>query len=367
MTRNSRIYVWKSYLIRGKEYIKENKLINAYDELSKSIDLYEDFNKKSNYEAHFLRGVISNRWGIYREAVSDLKIALSFNPKPGFSSFYELGEAFLGLKAYKLAIPHFSRALSFEPKNFISLFNRGVCHYEYGGYKRAILDFNRANKIKIDYDTFYNRGLCFFKLKNYRNAISDFNLAINLGYKKGDVFLRRGVIKSRTKDYINAIKDFIKAINSKDLENEDMAIAYLEQAWAYIRIGEYKKGLTASDNGNMIMLMNNEVYRLMHLINKAYANIKLSKFIAAEKALNQAIKLKDDLELENHQLAFLLMLKGLSNTLGGSYNEALKNFEEMFLKDSNILDKDEESIFDEVPEYMKNLIRISLNISLTRN
>jgi hypothetical protein len=39
----------------------------------------------------------------------------------------------------------------------------------------------------------------------------------------------------------------------------------------------------------------------------------------------------------------------------------------MFLKDSNILDKDEESIFDEVPEYMKNLIRISLNISLKSN
>ena len=363
MTRNSRIYVWKSYLIRGKEYIKENKLINAYDELSKSIDLYDDFNKKSNYEAHFLRGVISNRWGIYREAVSDLKIALSFNPKPGFSSFYELGEAYLSLQEYKLAVPYFSRALSIEPKNFCSIFNRGVCHYEYGGYKKAILDFNRANKIKIDYDTFYNRGLCFFKLKNYRNAISDFNLAINLGYKKGDVFLRRGVIKSRTKDYINAIKDFIKAINSKDLENEDMAIAYLEQAWAYIRIGEYKKGLTASNDGNMIMLMNNGVYRLMHLINKAYANIKLSKFIAAENALNQALKLK----LEKQQLAFLLMLKGLSNTLGGNYNEALKNFEKMFLKDSNILDKDEESIFDEVPEYMKNLIRISLNISLTSN
>ena len=363
MTRNPRIYLWKSHLIRGKEYIKKNRLINAYDELSKSIHLYGAYYDKSNHEAHFLRGLISNRCGLYKEAVSDLKLALSFNPKPGFSSFYELAEAYLSLKEYKLAVPYFSRALSIEPKDFSSLFNRGVCHYEYGGYKKAILDFNRANKIKIDYDTFYNRGLCFFKLKNYRNAISDFNLAINLGYKKGDIFLRRGVIKSRTKDYKNAIKDFIKAINSKDIENQDIAIAYLEQSWAYIRIGEYKKGLTASDNGNMIMLMNNEVYRLMHLINKAYANIKLSKFIAAENALNQALKLK----LEKQQLAFLLMLKGLSNTLGGSYNEALKNFEEMFLKDSNILDKDEESIFDEVPEYMKNLIRISLNISLKSN
>ena len=141
-----------------------------------------------------------------------------------------------------------------------------------------------------------------------------------------------------------------------------MAIAHLEQAWAYMRIGEYKKGLTSSDKGKIIMI-NSGVYKLMHLINKAYAYIKLSKFIDAQNALNQALKLK----LENQQLAFLLMLKGLSNTLGGNYNEALKNFEEMFLKDSNILDKDEESIFDEVPEYMKNLIRISLNISLKSN
>ena len=348
--------------MRGKEYIKKNRLINAYDELSKSIHVYGAYYHKSNHEAHFLRGVISSRWGLYKEAVNDLKLALSFNPKPGFSSFYELGEAYLSLQEYKLAVPYFSRALSIEPKNFCSIFNRGVCHYEYGGYKKAILDFNRANKIKIDYDTFYNRGLCFFKIKNYRNAISDFNLAINLGYKKGDIFLRRGVVKSRTKDYRNAIKDFIKAINSKDLENEDMAIAYLEQSWAYIRIGEYKKGLTSSDEGKTKMF-NKEQYKLMHLINKAYAYIKLSKFIAAENALNQALKLK----LEKQQLAFLLMLKGLSNTLGGNYNEALKNFEKMFLKDSNILDKDEESIFDEVPEYMKNLIRISLNISLTRN
>ncbi len=99
MTRNPRLYIWKSYLIRGKEYIKENKLINAYDELSKSIDLYDDFNKKSNHEAHFLRGVISNRWGLYREAVSDLKIALSFNPKPGFSSFYELRRSLFKFKS----------------------------------------------------------------------------------------------------------------------------------------------------------------------------------------------------------------------------------------------------------------------------
>ena len=362
MTRNPRIYIWKSHLIRGKEYIKKNRLINAYDELSKSIHLYGAYYNKSNHEAHFLIGLISNRCGLYKEAVSDLKLALSFNPKPGFSSFYELGEAYLSLQEYKLAVPYFSRALSIEPKNFTSLFNRGVCHYEYGGYKKAILDFNRANKIKIDYDTFYNRGLCFFKIRNYMSAISDFNLAINLGYKKGDIFVRRGVVKSRTKDYRNAIRDFIKALNSKDLENEDMAIAHLEQAWAYMRIGEYKKGLRSSDKGKIIMI-NSGVYKLMHLINKAYAYIKLSKFIDAQNALNQALKLK----LENQQLAFLLMLKGLSNTLGGSYNEALKNFEEMFLKDSNILDKDEESIFDEVPEYMKNLIRISLNISLKSN
>ena len=233
MVRKTKKEIYKTYLMRGKEYIKKNRLINAYDELSKSIHVYGAYYYKSNHEAHFLRGVISKRLGQYKAAVNDLKLALSFNPKPGFSSFYELGEAYLSLQEYKLAVPYFSRALSIKPKDFCSLFNRGVCHYEYGGYKKAILDFNRANKIKIDYDTFYNRGLCFFKLKNYRNAISDFNLAINLGYKKGDVFLRRGVVKSRTKDYINAIKDFIKAINSNDLENEDMAIAYLEQAWAY--------------------------------------------------------------------------------------------------------------------------------------
>ena len=103
MTRNSRIYVWKSYLIRGKEYIKENKLINAYDELSKSIHVYGAYYHKSNYEAHFLRGVISSRWGLYKEAVNDLKLALSFNPKPGFSSFYELISHFLCFFQIKLS------------------------------------------------------------------------------------------------------------------------------------------------------------------------------------------------------------------------------------------------------------------------
>ena len=73
---------------------------------------------------------------------------------------------------------------------------------------------------------------------------------------------------------------------------------------------------------------------------------------------------KYDLKLEKHQIAFLLMLRGLSLTLQGDHNEALKDFEKMFLKDPDILEKDEESIFDEVPEYMKNLIRISLCINL---
>ena len=126
-----------------------------------------------------------------------------------------------------------------------------------------------------------------------------------------------------------------------------------------------KKGLRSSDKGINIMSMG--VYKFMHLINKTYACIKLNRFIDAQNALNQALKLKSALKLEKDQLAFLLMLKGLSHTLRGNCYLALKNFEEMFLKDPNILDADEESIFDEVPEYMKNLIRLSLNISLKRN
>ena len=37
----------------------------------------------------------------------------------------------------------------------------------------------------------------------------------------------------------------------------------------------------------------------------------------------------------------------------------------MFKFDKKILEKDEEKVFDEMPEYMKNIIRISLNISLS--
>ena len=59
------------------------------------------------------------------------------------------------------------------------------------------------------------------------------------------------------------------------------------------------------------------------------------------------------------------MLRGIVLAKSEYYENALEDIEKMFKFDKKILEKDEEKVFDEMPEYMKNIIRISLNISLS--
>ena len=172
-------------------------------------------------------------------------------------------------------------------------------------------------------------------------------------------FFYSGQSKSRLRDYINAKEEFSYIINSiNNSENssqydELLCSSYLEKAWSNSRIG---MSLNFSCKG---------VLFYKHLIISGYTYSKLNKYSDSIRFYDQAENYIQKEGFSGTQKAFLLMLRGIVLAKSEYYENALEDIEKMFKFDKKILEKDEEKVFDEMPEYMKNIIRISLNISLS--
>lgn len=360
---------WKYYLKRGEKAFEKGLLEESYEYLSKSIEERMP-PYQYNSRAYFLRAIINYDWELLTDAAHDLTQAISRQPYPGFYEFYLRGIICLRLNKLRDAIKDFKKSISLNPNHFESHFNKGSCNYDIGNYFSAIRDFDNALKInKKDKDLFINRGLAYFQLANYKNAIIDFDKVKNLSPFSFDIFFYSGQSKSRLRDYIKAKEEFSYIINSiNNSENssqydELLCSSYLEKAWANSRIGmasesieDLKKSLNFSCKG---------VLFYKHLIISGYTYSKLNKYSDSIRFYDQAENYIQKEGFSGTQKAFLLMLRGIVLAKSEYYENALEDIEKMFKFDKKILEKDEEKVFDEMPEYMKNILRISLNISLS--
>ena len=78
------------------------------------------------------------------------------------------------IKQQKGAINYYSKELLKDPKNEKLLFDRGLAKYEYGDYKGAINDFDKAFNISNDLTILYSRAITKGDYGDYKGAINDY-------------------------------------------------------------------------------------------------------------------------------------------------------------------------------------------------
>ena len=141
--------------------------------------------------------------------------------------------------------------------------------------KEKLDNYNKSIEDKPDFsDAYINRGLVKNELKDYQGSLADYNNAIELDPKCALAFNNRGYTKSKMQDYKGALEDYNKAI----LLNPNLKIAL--------------------DNKAKLLL---------------------------------EVCLEDDKQFTEKYYTSL----GISNVNQGNFEEALKNFDEVIMHNSN--------------------------------
>lgn len=99
-----------------------------------------------------------------------------------------------------------------EPKTAPDFVKRGIEKTKQKDFEGAIVDFNQALQLKLDYAlAYYQRGNAYTQINNLRAAIADYSQVILLKPNNAYVRYDRGVLRANTKDTPGAIADFQQA------------------------------------------------------------------------------------------------------------------------------------------------------------
>ncbi len=137
---------YEAYLQLGDLYaIKKDPLAEAYLKNALSI-------RPKSLEALYMLGMYYQETSEYKKAIEIYqnlaKIDSSFREAP-----YNIGYIYLVyLNDFKQAIPYFTESLKKDPGYYQAYFNRGYAYELAGEFKKATEDYQRALKIKVNYD-----------------------------------------------------------------------------------------------------------------------------------------------------------------------------------------------------------------------
>ncbi len=117
---------------------------------------------------------------------------------------------------------------------------RGTSKAQFGDFKNAIVDFNKALQVnKNDAQAYANRGKAKDELGDLKGALADLSKAIELAPEKHGYYIHRGNTKVKMRDLDGAIEDCNKAIG---LAANDAAL-FAHRAGIYQLAGKFDKSI----------------------------------------------------------------------------------------------------------------------------
>ena len=143
---------------------------------------------------------------------------------------------------------------------------RGVTYYSRGNFDQAILDLNKALKVKPDFpEAYLNRGLAHINKGNTEQAFLDYNKAIELNPKYEEAYYVRGLAHAGRGEFDEAISDYGKAIET----NPQYVQAYLNRGFVYVNKGVPEQAIA---DFNKVLKINASIPAVYYLRGVAYAN-----------------------------------------------------------------------------------------------
>lgn len=225
-----------------------------------------------------------------------------------------------------------SNKLKHEIYNNLGLIkDRCLKYYDAVMYYQEALKYCYINNdfIKKDRIT-YNIGLTYYNIGNYEKSMDTLQLLMDDKCEKTSYYYKgnmiQGVILYKLKRTSEALKTLLNLVESRNLDNSFLIRAYNNIALCYIDKKEYKK---AEEFFDKAIETAKETDRVKHEIlgDKGNFYFELKKYEEAKIALNESIKISEEIGSYKYQLEGLKILYEISNE---ENNE--KEMEEILLK-----------------------------------
>jgi len=147
--------------------------------------------------------------------------------------YHNTGSAFMMLKNYQKAIENLSLAIRNAGSGVqtveMSLNNRGYCYLSTEKYDQALVDFNHAIRLKIDWANPYrHRANTLWKQGKLEEAMESFDNAVRCKPNYKDAWLDRAKLCAELKLYDDAIDDLnvVMSLDPADTDVEDLFVKY---------------------------------------------------------------------------------------------------------------------------------------------
>jgi tetratricopeptide (TPR) repeat protein len=223
-------------LAKGLEAEQQGRLHAAHRLLSEAIRLGLPTAEKK-FEAYLYRGKIRLLLRRRPQALSDLTLAVRFNPRSA-SARYLRGHAYYDMRIFRQAVAEYSRAIRLRPKMVKAYIGRGMAYHDLGQYQQAVNDYTRAIRLRPRDLSGYNlRGLSFLSLRRYHQALKDFNAALTMSPGSTQLLNNRGLAFHRLRRFHEALQDFNQAL-AKDPKS---AVTRSNRGLVYMSLRRFRK------------------------------------------------------------------------------------------------------------------------------
>ena len=359
-----------SYALRGDLYLMKHQYERAIDDFNQTLEI----NGESS-EIYTKRGLAYNAIDGYHQAIADLELALEMNaemevPSAFAHAYFLRGQEMMGLEEFetalgdldmavvlndqnadfyaarsltKLALEDFDGAIgNYEtllamdetqealPAFASAYYERGLAFLDEEDASRAMLDFDKAIGLNIDYALAYHaRGMAHVMVGNYVDAMGDLDMALQLDktievdgmYAKAYVSRAKHLAADRSLN--EALDDLDAAINLDGTIGE----AYFERGLVYLTQGEVEKAL--ADFEEAVAL--DEIYANEARFGEAYQTAGLSALANGDvdlalEDLEKGLTLDPEMEV-SAVFADAYAVRGMQAVLDRDFGQAVADVE----------------------------------------
>ncbi len=245
-TKEAKATNWNTFKINfdtGYRNLGKGKYQKAIDSFNKAIKNYA-----LDGPTFYNRGNAYMGLEKYQEAIKDYLRSIELDSETGNQYAYNnIAISYENLGDYNNALKYINLAIKAFPKDGLYLENRGYYNLELGKFKQAEKDYEEAGKLYLKYknktrmyedcpkiknsihcqmDSYYYNDLGLVKenLGNLQGALLNYNKAIEINYPSEENYIfynNRGNIKYDLGDEKGACKDYKVAISLGDEEGKE--------------------------------------------------------------------------------------------------------------------------------------------------
>jgi tetratricopeptide (TPR) repeat protein len=151
---------------------------------------------------------------------------------------------------YEDALKDVCMALTINPKNFDAYNLRGYIYHRMGKYDEAMQDYNMAIRLyPMDNRYYFNRAMLKIEINDLKGALEDIEISLEVNPNYPDIYLLRSSLKRRTGDFDGALQELEQA----KMLNRNLWVIYTNIGNVYNdkkerqnAIAYYKKAIVAN-------------------------------------------------------------------------------------------------------------------------